>query len=460
MSIDLTAPSGGNVSYIDGWTGASISISTADGTETGSGIDSSSRTIQRDSTAYSGGACAAFPGTWGTSVTSPDTSVANDTCYRYRFRVSDNAGNTATYTSASVAKADTNAPTTTIQCDAAACQAGYYTSSPVTVTLSANDGTGSGVQKIRYTTDGTDPTPVNGSDYVSALAINSTTTVKFRAYDNAGNQEAIGSQQIQLDATPPNISLTLTENPASGAQHVSGTTLYYRPGSGGGTFRVTAAADDPQTGVTSVDFPSIANVTGGSSQTSSPYREDYTWSASTTDAAAHNVVATNGAAATTSLPFTLTQDSAAPVGQSITLTGADAPYYGSASVSFTLGDGNDGSGSGLDTSSRTVTRESASLTGDSCGSFTADAGTYSSPDTSVSNGNCYRYSFAITDNVGNTSSSVTATAKVDSQAAECVAHRADRADGHGQPVLRRCDEDTVLPACRFGQLPAQRHRLR
>ena len=127
-------------------------------------------------------------------------------------------------------------------------------------------------------------------------------------------------------------------------------------------------------------------------------------------------MATNGAGATTNVPFTLTQDSAAPTGQSITLTGANAPYYGSASVSFTLGDGNDGSGSGLDTSSRTVTRESASLTGDSCGSFTADAGTYSSPDTSVSNGNCYRYSFAITDNVGNTSSSVTATAKVDTQA--------------------------------------------
>ena len=165
-----------------------------------------------------------------------------------------------------------------------------------------------------------------------------------------------------------------------------------------------------------MDFPSITNVTGGSSQTSSPYIEDYTWSASTTDAAAHDVVATNGAGATTNVPFTLTQDSAAPTGQSITLTGADAPYYGSASVSFTLGDGNDGSGSGIDTSSRTVTRESASLTGDSCGSFTADAGTYSSPDTSVSNGNCYRYSFTITDNVGNTSSSVTATAKVDTQA--------------------------------------------
>src|SRR5207244_4290015 len=195
--------------------------------------------------------------------------------------------------------ADSAAPTTTILCSAAACLNGtYYTSAPVSVTLSANDGAGSGVQKIRYTTDGTDPTPVNGSDYSGAISINSTATVKFRAYDNLGNEEPVGSQDILLDGTPPDLSLALTENPTSGAQH--------------------AAA------------------------------------------------ATHGGGATTSVPFTPPQDSAAPAGQSITLTGANAPYYGSASVSFTLGDGNDGSGSGLDTSSRTVTRESASLTGDSC----------------------------------------------------------------------------------------------
>ncbi|MDQ2969172.1 MAG: chitobiase/beta-hexosaminidase C-terminal domain-containing protein, partial [Actinomycetota bacterium] len=327
---------------------------------------------------------------------------------------SNNAG--ASASSVFTVTADSTAPSTTIQCNGAACLNGtYYTSPPVAVTLSANDGAGSGLQKIRYTTNGTDPTPVNGTDYTGAISINSTTTVKFRAYDNLGNEEAVGSQQVLIDSTPPNLSLTLTENPASGAQHVSGTTVFYRPGAGGGTFRVTATADDPQSGVASVAFPSIANVTGGSTQTSSPYREDYTWSAATTDAAAHNVVATNGSAATTSVPFTLAQDSAAPTGQSITLTGASTPYYGSASVSFTLGDGSDGSGSGLDTSSRTVTRESAPLTGDSCGVFTA-AGTATSPDTSVSNGNCYRYTFTIADNVGNVSSPVTATAKVDTQA--------------------------------------------
>src|SRR5207253_2754279 len=68
---------------------------------------------------------------------------------------------------------------------------------------------------------------------------------------------------------------------------------------------------------------------------------------------------------------------------------------------------------GLDTATRTVTRETGTLSGDTCSGFTADAGTFSSPDTAVSGGHCYRYTFTIADNVGNVSSAVTATAKVD-----------------------------------------------
>src|SRR5207248_10330047 len=117
----------------------------------------------------------------------------------------------------------------------------------------------------------------------------------------------------------------------------------------------------------------------------------YTWTASTTDSASHNVTSTNGAGATSSAAFTLTPDSTAPSGQAITLTGSTAPYS-NGSVTFTLGDGSD-SGSGLDTSTRTVTRESAPLSGDSCGTFSADSGTFTSPDSSVSGNHCYRYSF-------------------------------------------------------------------
>ena len=45
-----------------------------------------------------------------------------------------------------------------------------------------------------------------------------------------------------------------------------------------------------------------------------------------------------------------------------------------------------------------------------------DGGTYTSPDTSVTGGHCYRYSFTIADRVGNVSSPVTAAAKVDTAA--------------------------------------------
>jgi len=313
--------------------------------------------------------------------------------------------------------ADSGAPTTSILCNGAACLSGtYYTSSPVSATLSSSDGGGSGVDRIRYTTDGSTPTLANGSDYSSAISVSTTTTVKWRAYDRVGNVEAVGSQQILLDGTPPTgPTLTLTENPASGAQFASGTTLFYRPGASG-TFRVSAATADAETGIASVSFPAVANVTGGGAVASSPYEMDYTWGASTSDAAAHSVGATNGAGAFSSSSFTLAPDSTAPGGQSITLTGAGAPYYGSASVTFALGDGSDGLGSGLDLASRTVTRESAPLNGDACGTFTTDGGTYSSPDTSVSGGHCYRYTFAISDNVGNSSMPVSATAKVDTVA--------------------------------------------
>ena len=100
----------------------------------------------------------------------------------------------------------------------------------------------------------------------------------------------------------------------------------------------------------------------------------------------------------------------------MTLTGANAPYYGAASVSFSSATANDGSGSGLDLSTRSVTRETGDLVAGACSNFSADAGSFSSPDTAVSSGHCYRYTFTIADRVGNVSPSVTATAKVDTDA--------------------------------------------
>ena len=109
-TIDRTAPSGGSVAYADGYAAPSVTITTDDGTDAVSGIDPGSGVIERDEAPLSGGNCAAFPDAW-TTVTSPD-SIATGTCYRYRYRVADLAGNEATYTSPNVVKVDASPPST------------------------------------------------------------------------------------------------------------------------------------------------------------------------------------------------------------------------------------------------------------------------------------------------------------------------------------------------------------
>jgi Bacterial Ig domain/Calcineurin-like phosphoesterase len=107
--VDRTAPSGGSVSYADGWnTTGSVAITTVDGTDAGSGL-AGPGTLQRDDAPINAGVCGAFPNVWST-VSSPDQSVLSGRCYRYRYTVSDNAGNSTTSTSTAVVEVDTLAP--------------------------------------------------------------------------------------------------------------------------------------------------------------------------------------------------------------------------------------------------------------------------------------------------------------------------------------------------------------
>ncbi len=126
---------------------------------------------------------------------------------------------------ASCLQIDTVAPSSTIHCNGTTCAASFY-SAAVSVTLTASDVGGSGVSQIVYTTDGSDPSQSNGTVYSGAFTLSSTTTVKYRAYDNAGNAEPINSALIQVDTTPPSTTLNCAASPCSGSSwYPSGVSL-------------------------------------------------------------------------------------------------------------------------------------------------------------------------------------------------------------------------------------------
>ena len=240
---------------------------------------------------------------------------------------------------------------------------------------------------------------------------------------SGSNKRNVGNNfGVAVDTTAPvNGTIGISGISPAGIAYLSGGTIYYR-GSAAGAFKISDPFTDVKSAPYSVAYPNVASAgwTHASETvlTASAFTSaNYSWTAGTTTpptAAERTITQADGAGNTTTQVVPIVNDTSAPTGQTITLTGANAPYYKTNSVSFTLGDGSDpAGGSGLDTTTRTVTRETATLSGDSCGTFSNDAGTFTSPDTAVSSGNCYRYTFTIKDNVGNTSTGVTATAKVD-----------------------------------------------
>jgi hypothetical protein len=499
VTIDSSAPTGMSASVSGGYaTSTSIPVTLANGSDTGSGLDTPSGVVERDETPLSGGTCDPFPGSWSTVTLSggSDATVQSGKCYRYRYSIYDRVGNQGISGASATVKVDTSkpsapsltfsglsnafdngsgivfyrggaagsftvaaastddqsgiastsfpalgsgwsesgdaysfaagaadpsepnnvhttngagldsddtsftvtadsaAPTTTAQCDGAACAAGWYATSPVLVTLAAGDGAGAGVSAIRYTTDGSDPT-VFSSTYSTPLSIGSTTQVKFRAWDNVGNLEAVGTVDVKVDATPPSApALTLSES--SPSSFVSGTTLYYNPsGSHSGSFSVDATTSDGESGLQKVSFPALAGMTGGGEQTSGPYGDTYAWTASSSATGSHDVTATNNAGLSESTGFTVTPDTTAPSGGSV---GYPDGWNTGGTIAITTADGTDG-GSGLDASSTVLERESATVANGSCDSFDGTWTPVSSPDTPGAG--CYHYRYRISDNVGN-----------------------------------------------------------
>lgn len=200
-------------------------------------------------------------------TTDGSTPTASSTAYSAPFTVSatttvtyrawDNAGTAETPNSQPIEIAeeppppsDTQPPSSAIACNGSACSSPWY-AAPVSVTLSATDAD-SGVKEIRYTLDGSEPT-VSSPLYTGAFSVSATATVRFRAWDNAGNVESANSQLIQIDTQAPSVVIT---SPASGATVK-------------GNVKISADAFDALSGIAVVRFYVNGVLIG--TKTSSPF---------------------------------------------------------------------------------------------------------------------------------------------------------------------------------------------
>ncbi len=100
---------------------------------------------------------------------------------------------------------DVTAPATTIACNGIASCTGTYSGS-VNVTLSSDDGAGSGPKTIYYTTDGSTPT-TSSPVYTAPFGVPAGATVAFFAVDNVGNAETPKSQLVTAGAGGSGIAL-------------------------------------------------------------------------------------------------------------------------------------------------------------------------------------------------------------------------------------------------------------
>ena len=128
---------------------------------------------------------------------------------------------------------------------------------------------------------------------------------------------------VKVDTSAPGGAPSLSFSNLSANAHYAAGTLYISP-SAGGTFTVTAAGADAQSGIASYTFGSL-NTSGGSNFTGSQSGDhfDYGFSGTTTAPSTDRTVkATNRAGLDSpDATYSIVEDSTAPVGGSIVANG-------------------------------------------------------------------------------------------------------------------------------------------
>jgi Chitobiase/beta-hexosaminidase C-terminal domain len=404
------------------------------------GSNSGSFTVDATASAPSLISSIDFPAVFGSDSLSDTTSPYSQT-YSWTsasntsgvMTVAANDGDADTGTADFTVTPDTTGPTGV----SVALNGGPGFSTPsVPLTLSEGSDAGAGVNSSADTVQRATGALSNGScssfgPYADvSLGGGADTTVttghcysyEYQVTDLVGNTTtSSASDNAMVDNTAPTATPTApTEVAGPGDQYwdSSTTTLWFRP-AGAGSFLLAATGSDADSGITQLAFPDLTGTSGWSGVSSTdptaPYASGtYAWSAGAAAPGAKPLTATNGTGLTGSGTVTISADSTPPTGQTIALSGG--PWFSTPSVTLTIGAGTD-TGAGVDSNRGVVQRASAPLTNGACGTFGsfATVAVSGGSDTTVTSGNCYRYQYEATDNVGNvsTASASTGDAKVD-----------------------------------------------
>ncbi len=238
-------------------------------------------------------------------------------------------------------------------------------------------------------------TPVIGTNWVGAESAKSTTVV--------------------VETTAPANAITLSG--ITGGAFKSANTIYYR-GVASGSFALTNAVTDAGSGPASSQTAALGGTTTGWTHTPStvttpaggPYvSNSFSWTPGTTSGPTELVTGRDVAGNSVGTTLTFADDSTAPSAGTVSYPSG---VQSGRSVPVTFTTGTDG-GSGIAT--RQLQRQSATLTGGVCGSYSGfanigpDTPTSVYTDAAVTNGTCYKYQYVVTDAVGNQHIATSAT---------------------------------------------------